>query len=158
MKTPMGSADTLLLLDIDCMIATIFVHGSCIHRYFYIACLLSLWNIVIIKVLSDNYLLHQLVELKPAFYIHQRAEPHSRRPPTTSHQQPGACSCCLLPAMATLFCEHVAHYWLANGGAKVVLCTSKVRKRDIRTNVRDGVTAGQLVLVAGWLTIFVAVA
>jgi hypothetical protein len=58
MKTPMGSVDTLLL-DIDCMIATIYVHGSCIHRYLFIACLLSLWNIVIIKVLSDNYLLHR---------------------------------------------------------------------------------------------------
>jgi hypothetical protein len=40
MKTPMGSVDTLLL-DIDCMIATIFVHGSNIHRYLFIDCLLA---------------------------------------------------------------------------------------------------------------------
>ena len=37
MKTPMGSADTLFL-DIDCMIATILVHGSSIYRYLLLTC------------------------------------------------------------------------------------------------------------------------
>jgi hypothetical protein len=62
-------------------------------------------NIVIIKVLSDHYVLHQLVEqLQLAFYVHQRAEPQAGGPPPHAALPPAGASgaegsCLLLGAL-----------------------------------------------------------
>jgi hypothetical protein len=62
---------------------------------------ISVCNIIIIKVLSDHYMLYQLVEqLQLAFYVHQRAEPqqagggpppHAALPPAGASGAGGSC-------------------------------------------------------------------